>query len=68
VKAGAVGQELNQKHHKLVMQGKSRFLENLKSIRRNAGWCFVDFYSSLDVLVSSIKRNKPLMLWMFCCF
>ncbi|XP_056273575.1 uncharacterized protein LOC130195863 [Pseudoliparis swirei] len=37
VKAGAVGQQLNQKHHKLVTQEKSGFLENLKSIRSNAG-------------------------------
>ncbi|XP_034400630.1 uncharacterized protein LOC117738698 isoform X1 [Cyclopterus lumpus] len=37
VKKGTVGQHLNQKHHKLVIGQKSRFLENLRSIRRNTG-------------------------------
>ncbi|TNN75430.1 hypothetical protein EYF80_014242 [Liparis tanakae] len=37
VKAGDVGKQLKQRQHKLVTQEKSRFLENLRSIRRNAG-------------------------------
>ncbi|KAM6904162.1 uncharacterized protein PEZ65_018866 [Lycodopsis pacificus] len=37
VRKGAVGKRLDKEHHKLVMSKKSKFLENLRSIRPKAG-------------------------------
>ncbi|XP_068580825.1 uncharacterized protein [Cebidichthys violaceus] len=39
VRKGAVGKRLDQDHHKLVMSKKSKFLENLRSIRPKTGAC-----------------------------